>query len=63
MCEETTTKDGEEADAHCYFCERILDEEHLCYGCGAYICDDCDPGTITLDPQHDIDDHWIPGVE
>lgn len=26
----------------CYFCGTPLDDDYMCFGCGEYICDDCD---------------------
>lgn len=30
-------------DAKCFFCEALLDDDHFCYGCHAYVCETCDP--------------------
>lgn len=26
----------------CHFCPKEVTEEHLCYGCKVYICEECD---------------------
>jgi hypothetical protein len=42
----------------CYFCEKVTDEEHYCYGCKHYVCEDCDERGMDLPfGEHDVEDH------
>lgn len=44
------------SDQHnCYFCGKELDEDYECFGCGSYVCDDCDE-TMPIG-THFVEDH------
>jgi hypothetical protein len=40
----------------CYFCEEVTDEDHYCFGCGHYVCDNCDEDTQNIG-DHNVEDH------
>ena len=46
------TRDGTE---RCYFCGKKVGEEYFCYGCGWFVCSECD-GERPLG-KHKVGDH------
>jgi hypothetical protein len=59
----TSPQDPEGVDAVCHFCGRnftaegLDPDDHYCYGCGEYVCEECDhrdPGSMG---SHDVSDH------
>jgi hypothetical protein len=49
-------------DPRCYFCDTLLDEEHFCFGCHAYICDLCNLNPFVWG-GHQVHDHKEPESE
>jgi hypothetical protein len=45
----------------CYFCDAECDEDDFCYGCGNYICSECDQ--IEQIRHHLPDDHRAEDAE
>lgn len=46
----------------CYFCKKPTDGDHYCFGCGEYICDECElPWSLAsaIGHGHRPEDHRI----
>lgn len=38
-------------------CRASCGEKDFCYGCGFFVCSDCDAGTLPMG-EHDVTEHW-----
>lgn len=51
----------DEDQSACAGCRKWVDEDHFCYGCKHYICDECDDGITSRAAQtagpHDFAAH------
>lgn len=41
----------------CYFCPKIVDGGNYCFGCGQYVCDECDHQSLGAMGKHPVEDH------
>ena len=57
----------EEQRPKCAGCGEAVDEDHLCFGCKNYVCDECDDGISSRAAQtfgpHDLNAHLEPAGE
>jgi len=48
----------------CYFCKQEVTQDFYCYGCGEFICEECE--IAPFNPpcgEHSVKDHKIPVEE
>lgn len=56
-------------DGPCFFCKKVIDHQHFCYGCKQYVCDDCcasAEGWSVADATghgHSVHDHQEPAID
>lgn len=46
----------------CHFCEKEVDEDMMCYGCGEFVCHGCEAAysvAEALGGDHEVDDHQV----
>ncbi|GAI31827.1 unnamed protein product [marine sediment metagenome] len=55
MSEDEIAKLMEEGAPRCYFCDKIVNSEMYCHGCGNFVCDGCDETGVF--GSHDVEDH------
>lgn len=42
---------------NCHFCNTELDEDNRCFGCGKFVCDECDVNYDMPFGAHDVEEH------
>ena len=47
----------EATEPKCYFCGKPCDKEDYCFGCGEYVCSNCDETSPF--GSHDVEEHRI----
>lgn len=49
----------ESNEIKCFFCQKPTDDEHYCYGCSIYICDECTDEENDPWGDHEPSDHIV----